>query len=105
MNRAPKGCCPSCWQPHDFLHERACYPFVARERWLGDYHLNRLEALLIDAMNPRQDTAKGAHIFQIEEAKAVAAAVRDAIADGSLNRASLYPPPPPSPQQTESSER
>ena len=50
---------------------------------------DRLESWLLDATHPRQNTRRGAHGFQVEEAKRLAAVLRQAWADGTLTVADL----------------
>ena len=92
--RRPEGCCPDCWQPHPPSQKRCFGPPVAVERDYGELfgRLDRLEGWLLDATHPRQDTARGAHGFQIEEARDLAALLRSALADGSLALDDLAPP-------------
>lgn len=68
------------------MSQKRCFgPPVARERRYEEFgELDRLEGFLLDATNPRQDTNRGAHGFQIEEARDLAELVRTAVADGTL---------------------
>ena len=86
------GQCRHCYHPKAEGHEHGmCWPATADERaygepaddmWSGT--TDRLESFVLDITHPNQNTHRGAHGFQVDEAKAVTARLRAAIADGTL---------------------
>jgi hypothetical protein len=82
-----------------------CFPAEANVRHYGDpdedfgFHgtTDRLESYMLDITNPQSDTRRGAPGFVIEEAKAVTARLRAAIADGTLTAEDFGLPAAPAP--------